>query len=57
MCTLSNINKCLIFMQRVHCVLLFLVLAGNSARFRICLSYTRHSEYFQKPLKVYKKIM
>jgi len=36
-CALSNINY---FTQRAQCVLLFLVLAGNFARFRILHSYT-----------------
>ena len=39
MCMLSNINKMAYFTQYVQCVLLILVLAGNSTRFRILSSY------------------
>ena len=37
---LSNINKMAYFCVRAQCMLLFLVLAGNSTRFRILRSYT-----------------
>ena len=39
-CALSNINKMACFYARAQCVLLFLILAGNSAQFRISCSYT-----------------
>ena len=35
MCTLSNINKMAYFYAACKCVLLILVLAGNSAQFQI----------------------
>ena len=39
MCALSNINKIAYFTQHAQCMLLFLVLTGNSTWFRILHSY------------------